>query len=209
MSGRSTAVLRRYPSDPRSIVVMRWLIVVVAVPFFLVDGFAIYRRLSQLRQLEVQVSDSELRAGSAVILDASSWATTMMTVRLELVQGARSETLLLHQLPPNEEATLDPRPRSARVRVVLGADRLARYVAGDAVLRATATWRAQLLRKSHPVVREVAVRISAVNAPPSGLSPRGTDVAARPRAVHQPPRAAARILVAQQGGEASGAHVVV
>jgi hypothetical protein len=197
MSGRSTGLLRRYPSDPRSMVVMRWLILLVAVPFFLVDAFAIYRRLTQLRRMEIQVSDSELRAGSVVILDASSWATTMMTVRLDLVQGARSETLLLHQLPPNDEATLDPRPRSARVRVVLGADRLARYVAGDALLRATATWRAQLLRKSHPVVREVAVRISAVGELPSGFSPRGTDVAARPRAVHEPPRAAAGILVAQ------------
>jgi hypothetical protein len=179
-------------------VVMRWLILVVAVPFFLVDGFAIYRRLAQLRRLEVRVSDAELRAGSAVILDASSWATTMMTVRLELVQGALSETLLLHQLPPNEEATLDPRPRNARLRIVLTADRLGRYAAGDAVLRATATWRAQLLRKSHPVVREVAVRITpARESPPRGSSGRGAHVVASPLAIHEPPRAATGVHVAQ------------
>ena len=179
-------------------VVMRRLMLVVAVPFFLVDGFAIYRRLAQLRRLDVQVSDVALRAGSVVTLDASSWATTMMTVRLELVQGARAETLLLHQLPPNAEATLDPRPRSARRRVVLTADRLARYTAGDAVLRATATWRAQLLRKSHPVVREVPVRITPVREPPpSSSSRRGAHVATRPLAVHEPPRAAAGVLVAQ------------
>ena len=162
MTTRPTRPLRRYPSDPRSMVVMRRLMLVVAVPFFLVDGFAIYRRLAQLRRLDVHVSDVALHAGSVVTLEASSWATTMMTVRLELVQGARSETLLLHQLPPNEEATLDPRPRSARLRVVLTSPQLARYTAGDAVLRATATWRAQLLRKSHPVVRELAVRITPV-----------------------------------------------
>jgi hypothetical protein len=190
--------------------VMRWLILAVAVPFFLVDGFAIYRRLNQLRRLDLQVSDAELRDGSAVILDASSWATTMMTVRLELVQGARSETLLLHRLPPNEEATLDPRPRSARLRVVLTADLLARYAAGEAVLRATATWRAQLLRTSRPVIREVAVRIIPGSASPrSRSSRRGAYVGARPLAVHQPPRAPAGVLVAQQGGEAGRPHVVV
>lgn len=179
-------------------VVMRRLILIVAVPFFLVDGFAIYRRLAQLRRLDVQVTDAELRAGSVVTLEASSWATTMMTVRLELVQGARSETLLLHRLPPNTEATLDPRPRSARLRVVLGADRLARYTSGDAVLRATATWRAQLLRESHPAVRELVVRIiSARQPPPVSSSRRGTHVAASPLAIHEPPRAAAGILVAQ------------
>ena len=198
MSERSTGVARRYPADPRSLVVVRRLILLVAVPFFLVDGFAIYRRLSQLRRLDVQVSSTELHAGSAVTLDASSWATTMMTVRLELVQGARSETLLLHRLPPNKEATLDPRPRSARLHVVLTADRLARYGAGDAVLRATATWRAQLLRKSRPVVREVAVRITPSSEPSSpSASRRGTYVAARPLAVHEPPRPATGVLVAQ------------
>jgi len=144
-------------------VVMRRLMLVVAVPFFLVDGFAIYRRVTMLRRLNVHVDDAQLRAGSAVILDASSWATTMMTVRLELVQGARSETLLLHRLPPNAEATLDPRPRNARLRVVLTADQLARYTAGEATLRATATWRAQLLRTSRPVVRELPVRITSAS----------------------------------------------
>ena len=179
-------------------VLMRRLILVVAVPFFLVDGFAIYRRLAQLRRLEVRVSDLELRAGSAVLLDASSWATTVMTVRLELVQGERSETLLVHQLPPNDEATLDPRPRNARLRVVLTDDRLGRYAAGDAVLRATATWRAQLLRKSHPVVREVAVRITpARQSAPRGSSSRGAHVFASPLAIHVAPRAAAGVLVAQ------------
>ena len=179
-------------------VVMRWLILVVAVPFFLVDGFAIYRRLAQLRRLEMHVSDAELRAGSAVILDASSWATTVMIVRLELVQGQRSETLLLHRLLPNKEATLDPRPRSARLRVVLTADQLARYTTGEAVLRATATWRAQLLRKSRPVVRELAVTITpARESPQPSSSRRGTYVAARPLAVHEPPRAAAGVLVSQ------------
>jgi hypothetical protein len=198
MTARPTRLLRRYPSDPRSIVVVRWLILVVAVPFFLVDGFAIYRRLTQLRRLDVQVSDAELRAGSVVTLEASSWATTMMTVRLELVQGARSETLLLHQLPPNEEATLDPRPRNARLRVALTADQLARYAAGAAMLRATATWRAQLLRKSHPVVRELAVKITAAReSPPPSSARRGAYVVTRPLTVHEPPRAAAGVLVAQ------------
>jgi len=210
MSERSTGVATRYPADPRSLVVVRRLILLVAVPFFLVDGFAIYRRLSQLRRLDVQVSSVELHAGSAVTLDASSWATTMMTVRLELVQGARSETLLLHRLPPNAEATLDPRPRNARLRVVLTADQLARYTAGEATLRATATWRAQLLRTSRPVVRELAVRItSARESRPPSFSRRGPYVAARPLAVHESPRSTTWVLVAQQRGEASRSHIVV
>ena len=178
---------------------MRWLILVVAVPFFLVDGFAIYRRLNQLRRLDVQVSGTELRAGSAVLVDASSWATTMVTVQLELVQGTVSEILLVHRLPSNEEATLDPSPRSARLRVVLTAEQLARYRAGDAVLRATASWRAQLLQKSRPVVRELAVMISPADGPPgrTRASRRRSYVASRPLAIDEPPGAPARILVAE------------
>ena len=179
-------------------IAMRWLILVVAVPFFLVDGFAIYRRLTQLRRLDVQVSGTDLHAGSAVTLDASSWATTVVVVQLELVQGVRSETLLVHRLLPNEEATLDPRPRSATLRVVLTDEQLAPYTAGGAVLRATATWRAQLLRTSRPVVRELAVRITPPRERPAARSSRrATYVAARPLAIHQPPGASAGVLVAQ------------
>ena len=101
-------------------------------------------------------------------------------------------------MPPNEEATLDPRPRSAWLRVALAADQLARYTEGDAVLRATATWRAQLLQASRPVVRELAVKITPVRgSPPARSSRRRAHVATRPLAVDQPPRAAAGVLVAQ------------
>lgn len=196
-AGGGTKLGLRYSRDTRSMVVVRRLLLVVAVPFFLVDGFAIYRRLTQLRRLDVQMSSAELRAGSTVIVDASSWATTVMTVRLELVQGARSDTLLVHRRLPNEEATLDPRPRSARLRVVLSAEELAHYRAGDAVLRATASWSAQLLRKSRPVVREVAVTINPAREAPPSSSRRRSNVAARPLQIDEPPGAPTGIVVAQ------------
>jgi hypothetical protein len=195
----------RYPHDPPSLVTARRLILVVAVPFFLVDGFAIYRRLTQLRRLDVLVTSTELRAGSAVIVEASSWATTVMTVRLELVQGARSDTLLVHRLLPNEEATLDPRPRNASLRVVLTAERLSRYGAGEAVLRATATWRAQLLRTSRPVVRELAVRITPAREPPRRTF---TSLDVRRRASIRRPRAARRAPPDSRPAAARGAGPV-
>jgi hypothetical protein len=195
--------------DPPAIRIVRSLVIMIAVPFFLVDGFAFYRRWIQVRRLELRASSTALRPGSSVIVDASSWATTWMTVRLELVQGARAETLLVHRMPPNREATLDPRPRNERLEIVLSDDQLARYRAGGAVLRASATGRSQILHMPAVVVRELEVTITPTPRPSSPASERGRYVAARPRAVDEPPRAAAGILVAKQRRESARPHVVV
>lgn len=174
----------------------RWFVLVVAVPFALLLGFAMYRRWIQVRSLSVSVSGTALHSGSSVIVDASSWATTTMTVRLELVQGARAETLLVHRLPPNApDPTMDPRPRRATLRVVLSDAQISRYRPGEAVLRATATGRSQLLHTPAPVARELAVTITP--ATPSSSSGRGTHGGAGPLAVDEAPRATPGVLVAQ------------
>ena len=174
----------------------RWFVLIVAVPFALLLGFAMYRRWIQVRSLSIHASGTALRSGSSIVVEASSWATTTMTVYLELVQGARAETLLVHRLPPNApDPTMDPRPRYATVRVVLTDAQLSRYRAGEGVLRATARGRSQLLHMPATVVRELAVTITP--ATPSSSSGRGTHVAARPLAVDEAPRPPAGVLVAQ------------
>ena len=170
MSTRRPPLRFPVPTEPRAVKVVRRLLVVVAVPFFLVDGFAIYRRWIQVRRLELRASSAELRGGTSITVDASSWATTWMTVRLELVQGTRSETLLVHRLPPNKEATLDPRPRTERLEIVVRDDQLARYRAGSALLRASATGRMQILHMPAVVVRELDVTIRPASRSPSADS---------------------------------------
>ena len=187
---------RGFAEEPLPMRMARWFVLIVAVPFALLLSFAMYRRWIQVRSLSVSASGTALRSGSSVVVEASSWATTTMTVHLELVQGARAETLLVHRLLPNApDPTMDPRPRHATVRVVLTEAQLARYRAGEAVLRATARGRSQLLHTPTPVVRELAVTITP--ATPSSSSGRDAQVAARPFAVDEAPRAPTGVLVAQ------------
>jgi hypothetical protein len=118
-----------------------------------------YRAYYQVRSLELRLTDSTLRAGSAVEVEASGSGRTTIDVRVELVQGARSETLAVLRVRGNDWAAIDPRPTRASQSVALTREQLSRFLAGPATLRATATGRPQWLRLPPPTVREVAVEI--------------------------------------------------
>jgi hypothetical protein len=65
----------------------------------------------------------------------------------------------VQQVPKNEYAFFDPRPRRASQNVVLTPEVLARFQPGPGRLRGIATGRAQWSRVPPPVVKELAVEI--------------------------------------------------
>ena len=142
-----------------SMVALRWLTRSVLVPFAIFAGFSGYRAWVQVRSVALRVPDRELGPGDVIDVDAVSWARATVTVRLILLQGARAETLVVHRIPSNHVASLDPRTRTAHLMVAIDEARLARFEPGNAVLRAHAIGAPQWLRIPPPKVQDVAVRI--------------------------------------------------
>lgn len=101
--------------------------------------------------------------GSTFETDLVSYARTHIDVRLELVQGANSETLAFGTLPGNEWGFWDPRTRQRSFKTVLTDEVLNHFQPGRAKLRATAVGRHQWMRLPPPVVREITVELPAKN----------------------------------------------
>src|SRR5205085_7358831 len=114
---------------------------------------------AQVKSLELRASGRGLQPGSSITVHAVSWARTTVTVRVELVQDGRSDTLQVRTIQSNHVASLDPRTRSAWLYVVLGREALARFHAGGAMLRASAIGGPQWLRTPPPLVRTIPVGI--------------------------------------------------
>ena len=146
-------------------VVLRWLTRMVLVPFAIFGGFSGYRAWVQVRSVALFVPDRDLRPGAVVDVEAVSWARTTVTVRLILEQASHAETLLVHRIPSNRTASLDPRTRSAHLMVPVERTMLARFHPGNAVLRVHAIGGPQWLRTPPPKVQEIAVRIPAIASP--------------------------------------------
>jgi hypothetical protein len=161
-----------FAREAPSMTALRWLTIAVVVPFAIFGGFSGYRAWVQVRRVALRVPDHELRPGGIVEVDAVSWARTYVTVRLVLMQGAHAETLAVHRIPSNHQASLDPRTQAAHLLIPLTAERLARYRPGEAVLRATAIGGPQWLRTPPPKVDERRVLIPASDVPSFHSPPR-------------------------------------
>ena len=118
-----------------------------------------YRAYYQVRSLELRLREDTLRAGSAVEVAAEGSGRTTVDMRVELIQGAHSETLSTLRISGNGWASFDPRPRPGSLRVVLTPEQLATFHDGAATVRATATGRPQFMRLPPPTVREAAVEL--------------------------------------------------
>ena len=145
-------------------IALRWLTRMVFVPFAVFGGFSGYRAWVQVKSVALFVSDRDLRPGAVIDVEAVSWARTTVTVRLILEQGWHAETLLVHRIPSNHTASLDPRTQSAHLMVPVEGAMLERFHAGDAVLRAHAIGGPQWLRTPPPKVQQIVVRIPDAGA---------------------------------------------
>lgn len=160
------------PEEPRSVAVVKKLIVVVVAAHVVIGALSSYRAYVQVRSVTLaSTSGAVLRSGSGVRVGVVSSGRVPIDYRLELVQGARAETLGVGLLWKSDvDGFYDPRPRRDSLAVVLSPTVLARFASGPALLRAIASGRMQWLRVPPPVVRQLAVRIE-LPSPPAPLPP--------------------------------------
>jgi hypothetical protein len=109
---------RRFADTPSIVFVRRALIVLVAahVPLALWSG---YRAIVQVQRLELRAPGRALRDGSRIRVDVVSSGRTTVDVRLEMIQGARVETLGVRRVQTSGNPAYDPRFRRASMAVVL------------------------------------------------------------------------------------------
>lgn len=79
---------------------------------------------------------------------------------LELIQGARRDTLMTHLIRDYAVPSYDPRTIRYRTTVTLSAEQLGRLSPGPATLRLIGNGSMQWLRTPPPKIRDVYVRIA-------------------------------------------------
>jgi hypothetical protein len=151
--------------EPRAFVIVRRAAAVVVALFLALGAMSSYRAYVQVWRLDLR-ADSVLRAGSPVRADVVSSGRARASVLLELVQGARVETVGTLRIRGNDDGFLDPRPRRGTLSATVEQALLSHLEPGRATLRATARGTRQWLREPTPVVRELDVRIERASAVP-------------------------------------------
>lgn len=151
----------RYFRDPPSIVLVKRLALTVVAIHAVLASISGYRAWVQVRSLDLSVEGPTMTVGSRVDAEVVSWARTFVTVRVELVQGDRTELLAQGRVRANAQAVYDPRWQRMAVHGVLSAAQLERFRPGPATVRATAVGGSQFLRTPPPKVRLIPVRIVA------------------------------------------------
>ena len=145
--------------DARPIALMKTGMRIVVALFCVIATVSGYRAYFQVRSLELNSAGRVLHSGSVIQTNVVISARTHVDMRIELIQGAHSETLAVQLVRGNYFAFFDPRPQRASQTVLLTAALLGRFQTGPAQIRATATGRPQWGRLPPPTVRELAVEI--------------------------------------------------
>jgi hypothetical protein len=148
--------------EARSIALLKKAFVVTIGALLVTGAISSYRAYVQVKSLEV-MAEQELTPGSNVRATVVGSGRTMVDVKVELIQGGYSETLMSMYLPGNDLAFFDPRSQSTENQVQITADRLSRFQPGPALIRAVAVGRHQWMRLPPPTVREIQVTIGTNN----------------------------------------------
>jgi hypothetical protein len=120
----------------------------------------IYRRIWQVQRIEAIATSNVLVPGTTVGYDVLTGGEVPNLIRLELIQGARHETLLQERARVNFMNTFNPRLIRSKQSVTISPDLLSRFSAGPATLRVTAFGLQKLLRTPAPRIRELAVTLA-------------------------------------------------
>jgi hypothetical protein len=128
-------------------------VLTVHVPLACYSG---YRAIVQVYSLKLRVPP-ELHAGSRLGYDVATSGRTNIHVRLMMVQGARTETLMVGLVRDHENPSYDPRTIHASADVDLSAKTLAAFSAGPAVVRGIAVGGPQWFRTPPPTITEASV----------------------------------------------------
>ena len=145
--------------ESRVVLFVRRAVITVACLYAVSFSWSIYRRINQVLRIEARASSPVLVSGSMVGYDVVTSGEVQNRIRLELVQGARTELLVEQRANVNRISGLDPRVFRYTPTVTITPALLARFQGGPATLRVTAFGGMKLLRTPAPRVRELQVRL--------------------------------------------------
>ena len=134
-------------------------VIVLACIYAVSFSWSIYRRINQILRIEAHASSPVLAPGARVGYDVVTSGEVQNRIRLELVQGARSEMLHEQRASVNGISGLDPRVFRYTATVDITPALLAGFRPGPATLRVTGFGGQKLLRTPAPRVRELQVRL--------------------------------------------------
>jgi hypothetical protein len=138
--------------------VRRALIAIVGI-YACLFCWNIYRRVWQVLRIEPRATSTVLRPGATVGYDVVTSGEVPNLIRLELVQGARSEILLEQRSRLHSISAFDPRVYRSTPTVSITAAQLSRFQPGPATLRVTGFGGQKLLRTPDPRVAELRVQL--------------------------------------------------
>ena len=141
--------------------VLQRVVLIVVLLYAAVGAWSAYRVWAQVRSLELRVVSDNVRPGIPALVEVVTSGVTVVDVKLELVQGARSETLATLRIVPTRQPLFNPRIRQGTMMPSFTPEFLAHFQPGPAVVRATATGRRKWLITPNPVVKEAPVVIAA------------------------------------------------
>ncbi len=131
----------------------------------------LYRRIWQVLRADLAVSSDVLTPGATISIDVVTSGETRNRIVLELIQGARSETLLEFRGELNRMNYYDGSTHRYTPAVTLTSGVLAGFKPGPAVVRLTGHGGMKLLRTPPSVVREQRVTVQHEEASPHRRTP--------------------------------------
>lgn len=148
----------RLSQEWKGFVILRRTIIAAAIVHFSLAAASGYRAIVQIYDVTVE-SPAVIHPGSPMIVHASTSGRTHVDVRVDLIQGGRTETISNTVVPSNDAFFYDPRAKGVAINVIVPSDILSRFAAGKATIRAVATGRSQFLRTPPPTVEVLQTRL--------------------------------------------------
>lgn len=145
---------------PRLVRAFKRVVLIVVLLYAAVGIWSVYRSWVQVRGLELKVVSTTLRPGVPSLVQVVTSGRASVDVRLELIQGARSDMLATLRVAPSRNSFYNPAPRQGMMMPSFTAEFLAPFQPGPALVRATATGRKLWGWTPAPVVQELAVTIA-------------------------------------------------
>lgn len=145
--------------EPRAMRWVRRMMIVAMCLTVVLFSWSIYRRVWQVLRLDLRASSLVLTPGATVSTEVITTGEVPNPIRLELVQGTHSETLVELRGGLPTVRSFDPRLYRYTPRTVITPELLARFSSGPAMLRLTGVGMQKLLRTPPPRVRELQVTL--------------------------------------------------
>jgi hypothetical protein len=145
--------------ESRFALIIRRTVIAIAGIYVLFFSWNMYRRIWQVLRIEPRAASAVLQAGDMVGYDVITSGTVRNRIRLELIQGDRTE-LVHEQLSQfRTQAVFDVRLFRYTPTVTLTEELLSRFQPGPATLRVTGFGSQKLLRTPAPRVSELRVQL--------------------------------------------------